>query len=453
MKARLTVSILLLSLILVGAISCNPFGKSKTELSEQLVEVVRGDLTVTVTGSGNIELSKELKLSFGVGGRVDKIYVDEGDEVSDGDVLAKLETDSLELALAEARVASSKAQLALAQAEVTVTEAEVAVSQAQAALQNAEWTLEQTQDQYYLSDIRIAQSDVDAAERNLEESLWKLDQYPEESEGRVLFGKSVVYAQARYRAAKDKLDAMLTGSDVKEVAIKKQQVLVSQQSLELSQQSLKLAGKSQTLALQSMALGEQSVDLARKQLDEATITAPFDGVVAKVSVDEGDVIPSPNIGATVIIHLVDLKTMELNVQVDEIDIIEVKPGQKAIIETDAMPDFPLDGEVAFISLLPTELSGVIVYDAKINFNIPEGSGLRAGMSATVDIIIAQRNNVLLVPDRAIRQDNQGNPVVEVVVNGEVEERTVVTGISDGYQTEIVDGLEEGEMVIGKRAKT
>jgi len=445
------IAAILLGTILIGVSACNPF-ESKTEVNEELVEVVRGDLAVTVSGTGNIEVSNETKLSFGVGGKIEKIYVDEGDEVSKGDVLAKLETDTLELALNEAKVAYSQAQISVLEAEAAVVEAEIAVGQAETSLQTAEWTLEQTQDQYYLVDIKIAQSDVDSALRNLEDALWKLDKYEEGSEGQILYSKSVVQAQARYQAAKDRLDAIVAGFNAEEVEIKELQVLVAKQSLDLAEQSLELAKRSPALARQSLALAEQSLKVAQKQLNDATITAPFDSTIAKVFVDEGDIIPAPTLGTTQIIQVIDPEKMELNVQVDEIDIIGVMTGQKAIIETDAIPDFTIDGTVAFISLLPTELSGVVVYDAEIYFNIPEGSGLRAGMSATADIMVAERINVLLVPARAIREDSQGNSIVGVMVDGQIEERVVIIGISDGFQTEILDGLEEGEM-IERRARS
>ncbi|GAH35654.1 unnamed protein product [marine sediment metagenome] len=75
------------------------------------------------------------------------------------------------------------------------------------------------------------------------------------------------------------------------------------------------------------------------------------------------------------------------------------------------------------------------------------------MSATADIIVQQRENALLVPERAIEHDSEGNPMVWVEINGQMEERPVVTGISDGLQTEILGGLDEGEIVVvEKRAK-
>ena len=181
----------------------------------------------------------------------------------------------------------------------------------------------------------------------------------------------------------------------------------------------------------------------QKQLDEAIITAPFDGEVVSVDADEGDSIPA----MMTIVHLIDLTSIELEVEVDEIDIPEVKLGQRAIIEIDALPDLLLEGEVNSISTLSMEMGGVVLYEVTIGFAAPEDVDLKAGMSATADIIISERSNALLVPDRAITLDSQGNPVVKVVVDEEIEERPVVTGISDGFDTEIVDGLNEGDVVV------
>jgi len=436
-RLGIIIGILLLCLTLVNATACNPCG-GEEEVTEHFTELVRGDLTVTVSGSGNIEGATEIKLAFGMGGRIDKIYVDEGDEASKGEVLAKLEIDAVELALTEAQVAQNKAQVA-------VTQAQLAITEAQLAQQTAEYELEKTRDLYTWEDIRVAQANVDEAERYLENALEKLSKYSPGSAGYEGWQKVVVHAQARLDAAEDKLNAMLSGADPEEVAIKKRQVELAQQSVELAQQSL-------TLNQQSLRLAQQSLKQAQKQLDEATITAPFDGLVADVYAEEGDVIPSPTMSPKTIVHLIDPSSMQLEVQVDEIDVAEVKVGQRAIIEVDALPALLLEGKVSSISLLPETVGGVIVYDVEITFDVAEGIGIRAGMSATADIMIAERSNVLLVPDRAVKQDSQGNNIVEVKIDEQIEERVVDIGISDGYHTEILAGLEEGEMVIEKRAK-
>ena len=78
---------------------------------------------------------------------------------------------------------------------------------------------------------------------------------------------------------------------------------------------------------------------------------------------------------------------------------------------------------------------------------PEDSGLKAGMSADADIVLDERQNVLLVPNRAIGHDSQGNPIVKVILDEQVEERRVVLGITDGLDTEVIEGLTAGEVIV------
>jgi len=148
-----------------------------------------------------------------------------------------------------------------------------------------------------------------------------------------------------------------------------------------------------------------------------------------------------------IIYLVDLSTMDLDLDVDEIDIPGVKTGQKVVIAVDALPDVEFEGEVLTISSVAKEEAGVVIYEVKIGFDVPEVTELRVGMSADVDIVIKEASNVLILPDRAITNDSEGNPVVMVKVGDQTEERKVVTGLSDGFYTEIVAGLSEGESVV------
>jgi RND family efflux transporter MFP subunit len=369
---------------------------------------------VSVSGSGNIEVSNEAKLAFSAGGKVDEIYVEEGDHVTKGKALAKLDITDLELALTQAQIALTQARLAVSSANVT--------------LRTAKHSLGEARDIYTWPDIQTAQADVDDAKAFLQ---YVLD--------RGLSPETLVYAQARLTAAEAKLDAMVKSYDTEEVAIKKMEVEVAEQTLVLRQQSLEQA--------------QQALEQAQKQLNEATITAPFDGVVANVLVDEGDVIPSPTFASTTIVYLVDPTSMKLEVEVDEIDTPGMKVGQRAVINVDALPDVQFDGKVTSIYPVPVEQAGVVVYRVKIDLVVPEGSEIRVGMSTDADIIINERSNVMLVPDRAIEQDSQGNNIVQVKVNGGFQPRSVVTGISDGLDTEIIDGLKEGEIVLAGRSSS
>lgn len=429
------VAALLMVLFLGSATACNPFGGDEEEISQRLVEVVRGDLALTVSGSGNIEIADDIDLAFDIGGRIARINVEEGDNVAAGNVLAKLDTTDLELALAQARVTLTQAETALTQAKVAVIQAALAVNSANVSLRTARHNLDEARDLYTWPPINVARDNLADAEAFLQ---YVLD--------RGLSAETLLYAQSRVDAAKTTLNAMVYSYDTEEVAIKKMEITVAEETLALSQQSLVYAQQSVEYARQSVVYAQRSLEHAQKQLDKAVISAPFDGVVAKLHTKEGDIIPPPTLAATAIIHLIDPTTMELNAEVDEIDMPGVDLNQRAIIEVDALPDLPLEGKVTFISSLSKEEAGVVLYDVTVSFDIPQGSGLRAGMSADADIVIEERNNILLVPARAVKQDSEGNPIVKVVVGEETEERTVIIGISDGFDTEIVEGLREGKTV-------
>ena len=403
MKSWRISTVLLLCLVLTSSVACNPFDdSSKEEISWQSAEVVRGDLTLIVNGSGNMGVSDEARLAFGSGGKVDKVYIEEGDRVSRGDKLARLDTGALELALAQAQAAQSQTQAAQSQAQAAQSQAQATRAQAQAS-------------------IAQAQAAIAQAQAAVEQAEYELNRF-----------KVVLHAsQDRIDVAECQLEAA------------RQQLEAAGQQLEAAGQQLEATKLQIEAAESNLHAAERAVAQAQKQLGEATIYAPFDGVAASVGASEGDIISAP----TIIVYLIDTSTMELNAEVDEIDIAEVRPGQRAIIEVDALPEEQFDGVVTLVGSLPIVEAGLVLYKIKVGFDIPEGSELKVGMSATADIVIQQRSNVLLVPNRAIKQDSQGNPVVRVKVNEQLEERSIVMGISDGFQTEIISGLKEGEMVV------
>jgi RND family efflux transporter MFP subunit len=487
MRKWLVITSLFLSLGLVSLAGCNPLGE-EGKTTQQMVEVVRGDLVLSVSGSGNIETSKETRLSFGSGGRIERIYVEEGDVVRQGDVLARLETDTLELAKTQAEVSLAQAKLALTQAKTALDQKEVALRtaefelesaqdkkeamelallKAQIEVRSAKHHLDETRDIYTWPDIETAQKEVDQWKAYVDYANENLNAANTTQE-QEKWTRTLAYAQARLAAAEAKLDAITQSYDTEEVAIAKMQldaaemaeaqaqrnldkvteeVAIKEQQVELAKEAVAQAREALQVAQQSVELAEQSLAQAEKNLKEATITAPTHGVVASVNAKEGDIIPSPSVASVPVIELIDPGTMELVVEVDEIDIPQVKVGQEAVITLDALPDAEFTGVVTTIYPRPIEVGGVVVYRVKIELEVPQDSGIKVGMSASADIIVERRSNVLLVPDRAIKKDSQGRTIVEVMVNDKIEERPVVIGISDGFNTEVISGLQEGEKVV------
>ncbi|MFC1964363.1 efflux RND transporter periplasmic adaptor subunit, partial [Chloroflexota bacterium] len=424
-------------------------------------------------------------LSFSSGGKVAEVFVKEGDLVNQGNPLVKLDTAALQLARDQAQVSLHQAEVSRTQAKLSEETAaydlkkireekesrELALLQAQIDVASANYSVTTTRDFYTWSDIKGAQADVDQAQRDLDYALAKLGEYiptseegytaPEgglpDTEGYEDWQERVVHAQARLRAAKDTLDAMTSGSDIEEVAIKKQQLQAAEMAekqarkdleelsddIALDELKLESARESTQQAEKSLVLANQSLAQAQKQLDEATIIAPFSGVVASVSAKAEETVT----GATTIVQLIDISKLELVVELDEIDVPGVKPGQEVIIEADALPDTEFKGNVVYVYPMPREAGGIVLFDVKIQIEVPANSELRVGMTTTVDIIKEKKENVLLVPSRAIYENSEGKTVVKVMVNGQTEEKLVVAGIDDDIQTEIISGLSEGEQVI------
>jgi len=329
------------------------------------------DAIVTVTADGNIEALSHARLTFGSGGKVEKIYVKEGDRVRKGDVLAKLDTSGLELAEAQAQVALTQAQLAL-------TAQELAVSQAEINIKNAEIALEKAEDSWL--DTKSAGKKVKRLKKYLE---YHLENHPEDTE-------DILAIQRSLREAWDEFLKVATDSvDSRQLAARKME-------LELARQSAEYARQNVNLAQQNVNLAQKSLNNARKNLEESSIFAPFDGIVARVGVKEGEFLSSAVYTGTTIVELVDPRHMELIARVDEVDITNVKTGQKVIISVDAVPEAMLEGWVTFISPVAREPVGVVLfededegksYEVKIDFDIPENSPIRAGMSATSEIFV------------------------------------------------------------------
>ncbi|MCK4862993.1 MAG: efflux RND transporter periplasmic adaptor subunit [Dehalococcoidales bacterium] len=470
MKRKLLVGLIfsIAVLALLGTTACD-FGGGQSTVSQQQVEVTRGDLTLSVTGNGKMETSREARLTFGSAGKVDRILVAEGDRVMTGDVLASLDTSTLELAV-------NQAQMAL-------TQVEVALTQAQLAEETADYNLENTRNSEDSLNLALlnAQIALDTARANLNAGITAVDfnsivaelnkaqtwydsvkiMAQDTSRTSIDWDLTLLNAQENLDIAQANYDNALAGYDSRQVNLMKKQVEAAELSVVLAQKNIDDLDKSVALqelqlfsAEQAVMQAEQAVELARqnladvqRQLDEATITAPFEGVVAVVLAEEGDIIPSPSMAPTTIIQMINPGYLELVIEVDEIDIPLVELGQKAAVSVDALPDKEFEGIVTAVYPVPMEVGGVVLYKVKIGLENTDDSGIKVGMSASADIVAEKHENVLMVPSRAITKNDRGQTIVKVMVDNQAQEREVVVGLDDGFRAEIVSGVSEGETVI------
>lgn len=216
------------------------------------------------------------------------------------------------------------------------------------------------------------------------------------------------------------------------------------ESEEVLEQRADMARASWETAKLNLEMAKLNLEMAELNLEKAVIVALFDGVVADIGISEGEEISAAALAAPAI-SLIGLGQIEMRGFVDELDIPVVKVGQNVTIIVDALRDLEIKGTVAFVSPMGTARLGVVSYEAFITLDEPH-EVLKDGMSATADIIIERRDNVLLVPNRAIRGTRE-SPVVMLDIDGQVEEREITLGLTDGIDTEVISGLQEGDRVV------
>ena len=182
--------------------------------------------------------------------------------------------------------------------------------------------------------------------------------------------------------------------------------------------------------------------LKKKNLEKVDLKAPFSGIVSKIYAEEKESVSASGS----ILRVVNKDKIFAEVNVDEVDITQVKTGQRARIDVDAYPDEVFPGRVVYIASEATKMGGLVVIEVKIEL---EGSftQLKPGLTVSTDIIIQEARNVLILPVEAV---NEGNGRYFALVPSEEEDslpREITTGVSDGDFIEIKSGLEEGDLVL------
>jgi HlyD family secretion protein len=406
-----------------------------------------------------------------------------------------------EIHIAEGQLAAAQAALdqAIAQRDQLITgtkDSEIVVARtqldsAQARVRQSQRQLEQVRAQDPAPEVAIAQIEVERAKIALDETQDEynkaLDRPWEDQEIRDAWAKELEQARLNYRQAQAQLDRALNNQkahiislgvpaaqiEEAETALEASQVqlIQTEDSLEPRQRSaqaavaaacaqrdiaqaqldLLLAGATEA----EIAVARANVDQAQVTLDSAllalkraTLRAPFDGTVAQVDIDPGK-FSSPQVPAVI---LVNDKQFTIEADVDEADIGWLQVGQDVQITLDAFPGHDLAGNVVAILPSATQDLGVVSYQVTIAI-APTDLPLRSGMTANTEIIRDRREDVLLIPNRAIWIDAQtGQAFVEKSIDdGRPGSQAVVVDIEQGLAneefSEVLAGLKEGERLI------
>jgi HlyD family secretion protein len=357
----------------------------------KLATVEKGDLARVVVATGKIQPLSKADIKSKASGIVKKIFVDYGDRVKSGQILAELDKVQLEAAVRAARAN---------------------LEAAEAAKQSALATLERNKVDAEGPDVPFLKLNMERAQQMLKDGV---------------MSKSVVEdAEKNYQLALNK-----QMSAHRNLAVSKAEI-----------------SRADAQASQARA----ALDNAEEDLRNSTIISPIDSLVLSRDVNVGDAVSSILVlgsQATPIMTLGDVSEVYVQGKVDEADIGKVYLHQPARIVVESFKDKKFEGKVTKISPQGKEKDNVTTFEVRVSISNPTGE-LKANMSANAEILLEEKKSVLMAPEAAMIYDKDRNAQVEVPdakgANGK-KKITVKLGISNGVKTEILSGLNEKQQVI------
>ncbi len=407
--------------------------------------VTESTMTDTVESSGSVSAKQLAVISWGTSGTVQEVNVATNDLVKDGDTLMKLNSTTAPADVIQAISTLITAQQNLTNAKesnTSLAEAEVALNTAKDAYYKAlgqSYTLGKTVgSEDYNAILRVnvinAQNAYDKAKDNYDGYSESADSDTRKAEARAALAQATIdldSATAIYKYYTSTPNAMDSATITGELNLAKAQMDDAQRAYDL----IKNGDNSDAIAS-----AQAAVDAAQATVNKLSIIAPFDGEVAVIYSQIGDVVSA----GTKALALVDRSKLYVDVQVDETSIANVKVGNTADITFDSLNGLATTGKVIMIDPIGTATSGVVNYTVRVELDKSDPAVL-IGATATVVINIGEPQSVLFVPVSAVLSDAQGEYVMRVN-NGAAERVTVVSGqIVD--QTVIVTGdLKKGDVV-------
>lgn len=429
-----TLLVLLIGVVVIvaafAALQASREGRAAGTNNYQTHTVEFGNLTETVGSTGQVRSSQTAMIAWQTSGRVDQVNVSLGDQVETGQILAKLADDSLAQNIIQARAELLNAQQALddlMNSRTAQAQAYQAVVNARQAVIEAERLVASFDRDQYEDDVERAQTSIEQAEDAIEQAENNLEPYLDRDEDdptRETYQNRLDNALLNYDEAVRQLELLLLQPE--QAAANLEAAIAQLADAERKYEQVK-DGPTQ----QDIASLEARIDMAQTTLDQSHLTVPFDGVITDVKVKPGDLV-TPGIVA---FRVDDLSTLLLDVGVAELDINRIRVGQQATLVFDAIPGEEFSATIAQVSPVGIPVQGVVDFNVVLELSNPD-QFIKPGMTSAVNVVIDQLEEVLLVPNRAVRA-LEGNLVVYLLENGELRSVPVVLGASSETMSQVV----------------
>lgn len=410
---------------------------SSTPLYDTVI-VSRGDVQDIVSASVSLVSSEEINLNFELSGRIKNIFVKMGQKVVVGDVIAVLESETL-----DQEIEKAEASLDRARADTSVNDD---------SLREARETEKDAKAYYELVESAEDQK-VDAADKAYENAVdYENDAESYYDQVVVEEGASSALAKSAKMTLTSATNSRKVAEEAKETARKNRDSAVryAKNSWNASRETVKTLESlaKDTIETSAIRIAKANYDIALANAEKGKMKSPVNGMVTKVNYRKGEII-----GSSVSSPFGRLLSYDfiLEAKVPESDIVKVNLGQVAHVTFDSLDTqeiFP--AEVIEVEPDSTVIQDVVYYKVKLRMNDPDRR-LKPGMGGDVDIQIAEKKNVIEIPSRLLVEE-EGELFVEVLLSDEtIEKRKGKKGLEgDEGVVEIVSGLSEGERIVSER---
>jgi HlyD family secretion protein len=423
---------------LIPVLSLGALRPQSSEPIYHTTQVDRGDLRTTLTATGAVKAAGTVKVGSQLSGRVAELLADFNDKVASGQPVAKLDPSifTAKVREAEAAVDTALAKLAISQTAVEKSGAELGSAR---------------------GGYSVAHARSDSARATAEGAKRDFDRKQVLTERGTLAQAAIDQSSAEHRSAA----AMLRAADA-EREVKHSAVLAAEAGVKMANAELQHAEA--LVKQQTAALEQAEVDLER-----TIIRAPIDGEVIGRDVEKGQTVAASLEAPTLFTIAQDLRQIEVHAKIDEADIGRIRAGQRATFTVDAFPGRRFDAYVTQIRKAPETIQNVVTYTAVLAAENTD-LALLPGMTATVQIVVEHVEDVLRIPNAALRfrladraasapapaadaamaatRDDVWRTIWSLNDHGRPVPVRVRLGRADSRATELVDGsLDSGRPVV------
>ncbi len=393
MKLRF-LSLLLIILFLNSA--CSKKGKKEEPLPTKFIQVEEGPMYLEISATGAIkpQVGAQVKVGARISGRVEKLFVKQGDYVKAGQLIAIIEHTDLQK---EVERNYQEHLQALAQHEKVK---------------------------------KIYPQNINAQKKIISAIRAELTQLKREKERLYALYKEGLISQ-------NEIEKIERDVEVKENQLAAELAKLSALEEEYNQE-LK---RTQALVLST----KNQYEASKVKLNYAFIYSPISGYVSEVSTQQGETVVA-GLNAPTFITVIDLSKLEVHCYVDETDIGKIKPGMPAKFRVDSFPDKVFQAKVRTIYPGAIIRNNVVFYDTVLDILTPYEGYLRPEMTAQVTIIADKKDRALQIPARAIKVDEKGKKFVYVKRGDKVEKQYITTGWESQGKIEVLSGLSKTDLV-------